>query len=359
MIEEVGNNDPVTSGGNASSESFANIPSSTAEVKVRTMQSDLASLAATGGGMPQFSKVEVEGLSISKNAATDATEPKKNNKSALVILIVCVALVALGWFGYSVFFGKGSAGGRGVGQSNSNPTVETTVSETAAVVNYRSSTAPTSLSTTFTHVSLFRKPVDSTVTFSLPQGGATTANDLRTYNQQVATVLAAVDKNANFIEINAKRADGNNFSIQELLSEAGALIFDPDFLAAHFNPDATFFAYRDQNVFWPGYVLALRSGENQLAVKNSVKAIESSAKIGNIFFVGTGTTSPSGFADAVIAGMTVRVLNFLGAALTGTSTQQVVASASSTSFVYGWVFPGYLILSTSQNGFAQAVARLQ
>ena len=340
-MEEIGNNNPATDKENIPSEVFANIPAPAEEVKVRTMRSDLASLAATGGGMPRFNKVNVEGLSISRTAAGAAGQ-KKGNKPILVFLIVCVALavlVAVGWLGYSLFLNKGSAGQQSGIQSNSASN-----SGTVAVQAYQSSTAaqPAAI---FTHVSLFRESVDSTVTFSFSQGGAAqTANELQTYDQQVSNVLGAVNKSANFIEINARGADGNALSIEELLSDADASVLDPNFLSVHFNPDATFFAYRDSNGFWPGYVIAVRPGENQLSLKSGVQAIESSSAIGNIFFTGVGAASPSGFTDAVIAGVTVRVLNFTG--------------AKPVSFVYGW-FQNDLIISASRDGFAQAVARLQ
>jgi hypothetical protein len=338
-MEEIGNNNPATDKGSIPSKSFANIPASTAEVKVRTMRSDLASLAATGGGMPRFNKVNVEGLSISRPAA-GAAGSKKARKSILVFLVVLVALavlIAVGWLGYNLFFNKGSAGQQGENQPNSK-------SGTAAVQAYQSPTAA-SPSAIFTHASLFKEPVDSTTTFSFPRGGAAeTANDLTTYNQQVLGALEAVNKSANFIEIDAKGADGNDLSIEELLSEAGAGVLAPDFLVAHFNPDATFFAHRDRNGFWPGYVIALRIGENQFSLKSGVQAIESSPAIGNIFLTSAGAASPSGFTDAVIAGMTVRVLNFTG--------------VTQASFVYGW-FKNYLIISASRDGFAQAVAHLQ
>lgn len=336
-MEEIGNNNPAADKESVPSESFANIPAPTAEVKVRTMRSDLSSLAITGGGMPRFTKVNVEGLSIS-GTGTAVPGSKKNNKSPLVFLVVFLALVILGvvgWLGYNLFFNKGSAVQQSENQTSSS-------SGTGAVQTYQSSAA---YSVTFTHASLFKKPADATVTFSLPQdAGVATANDLQTYNQKVLGVLAAASKSANFIEIDVKGTDGKDMNIEDLLSGADAEILDPGFLATHFNLDATFFAYRDGNGFWPGYVIALRPGENQALLKNGVKAIESSPKIMNVFLAGVGTASPSGFTDAVIAGANARVLNFTGTV--------------SESFVYGW-FQSYLIISASHDGFAQAVARLQ
>ena len=348
-MEEIGNN--YTTGEEIShSESFANIPAPTAEVKVRTMRSDLASLSTTGGGMPQFSKVNIEGLSISKaniGTAVNITKPKKNNKSVaffLIILVAVAVLIAIAWLGFNIFFKKGSSSvQQGVTQSqqNSNPTSS---SATAVVQTYQSSTVASSPAI-FTHVSLFKEPADSTVTYSFPQGGvAQTSNDLQTYNQQILTALAGAKKGANLIEIDVKGTDGNDMSIEGLLSEAGAEVIDPNFLSAHFNPDATFFAYRNSNGFWPGYVIALRSGENQTLLKSGAQTIESSTEISNIFLTAvTGTASPSGFTDAVIGSTTIRMLNFNG--------------TTSTSFIYGW-FRNYLILSTSRDGFLQVVARL-
>lgn len=350
-MEEIGNN--YTTGKETSpSESFTNIPAPTAEVKVRTMRSDLAFLAATGGGMPQFSKVNVEGLSISKastGAAVNIAEPKKKNKSVaffLIILVALAVLVAVVWLGSTIFLNRGSSlTQQGVVQNQQNPNpISTSSSATAVVQTYQSSTAVSSPAT-FTHVSLFKEPADSIVTYSFPQGGvAQTSNDLQTYNQQILSAIAGAKKNANLIEIDIKGTDGNDMSIEGLLSEAGAEVIDPNFLSAHFNPDATFFAYRNSSGIWPGYVIALRSGENQTSLKGSLQTIESSTEISNIFLTAvTGTASPSGFTDAVIGSTTARMLNFTG--------------ATSTSFIYGW-FKNYLILSTSRDGFAQAVARL-
>ena len=352
-MEEIGNN--YTTGEESSrSESFANIPAPTAEIKVRTMRSDLASLAATGGGMPQFSKVEVEGLSISKantGTAVDIAKPKKSSKSPaffLVILVALAVLVAVVWIGKNLFFNKGSSAvQQGIVQNQQASTSNSTSassSATAVIQTYQSSTV-TSSPAIFTHVSLFKEPADFTVTYSLPQGGvAQTSNDLQTYNQQILTALSGAKKSADLIEVDVKGTDGNDMSIEGLLSEVGAEVIDPNFLSAHFNPDATFFAYRDINGFWPGYVISLGSGQNQASVKSGVQTIESSTEISNIFLAPVaGTPSPSGFTDAVVGSTTVRMLNFTG--------------TTPTSFIYGWL-RNYLIISTSRNGFAQAVARL-
>jgi len=76
------------------------------EVKIRTMKSDIAMMAASGGGLPRFENVHVAGLSAQheskEQAATSAVRAgSKNNLLLIVILIVVLAAVAIvGWFVY-------------------------------------------------------------------------------------------------------------------------------------------------------------------------------------------------------------------------------------------------------------------
>lgn len=46
------------------------VPPPPAEVKVRTMKSDIASMQQSGGGLPQFQTVTVAGLAIQREAPT-------------------------------------------------------------------------------------------------------------------------------------------------------------------------------------------------------------------------------------------------------------------------------------------------
>ena len=65
------------------------------EVKVRTMRSDLASMAQSGGGLPKFQSVKVEG------AAGAAGGSGKN--IAIITLTVIAALALLGLIGYFAY----------------------------------------------------------------------------------------------------------------------------------------------------------------------------------------------------------------------------------------------------------------
>jgi len=76
------------------------------EVKIRTMRSDIASMAASGGGLPQFANVKVAGLSAaqaSHEETTTATARTGSKSNLLLIVVLVVALIALGVIGWLVY----------------------------------------------------------------------------------------------------------------------------------------------------------------------------------------------------------------------------------------------------------------
>jgi len=80
--------------------SMAVLPPPT-EVKIRTMKSDVAALAASGGGLPRFQSVKVAGLSIEKGI--DSPEAVHKNNAIVAIVITAIALVVLGTLGYFAY----------------------------------------------------------------------------------------------------------------------------------------------------------------------------------------------------------------------------------------------------------------
>jgi hypothetical protein len=71
------------------------------EVKIRTMKSDVAALAASGGGFPKFQNIKVSGLSLEKGI--DSPEAVHRNSAIITILITIIALVVLGTLGYFAY----------------------------------------------------------------------------------------------------------------------------------------------------------------------------------------------------------------------------------------------------------------
>lgn len=342
-MDGIGNNKFASSSPFTPEAPAPSAPPPPSEVKVRTMRSDLASMAKSGGGLPQFENVKVSGLAAkgrgAQEAPVEAPAPKK--KGNMLILFAAIAAIAglgvLGYIGYQRFFvGKAAA-----------PAVVTPSSPSTPIAGV-SSTSPTATTpaTPFAHVSLFKRSPDQVLTLTLSSSAsATSSAALESFNQKLSSLLATANKTSTFMEIDAKDGNGNAMGIADMLAAENATVLDPSFLAANFNPDATFFVYRDKFGSWPGYVISLQSGKNWLFLQSDVAKIESSPAIANFFLTDPGPASPDGFTDSAIASTTVRVLPFLDAPVP-------------TYFLYGWL-NGNLILSTSQDGFAAAVAHLQ
>lgn len=92
--------DEISSGG-----TLTTAPPPPSEVKIRTMQSDIAELAASGGALPKFENVKISGLSAKKESASStARAESKNNLLLIFALIIVVAVLAIvGWLVYIKF----------------------------------------------------------------------------------------------------------------------------------------------------------------------------------------------------------------------------------------------------------------
>lgn len=407
-------------------------PPPPSEVKIRTMRSDLSSMAQSGGGIPRFESVTVDGLSMEKEYAapshssniimpatatqpqplqqpiaaqpseptqfasttvqqstisssqsstftspvsvidtqqsspsaqpvaaawvppqTDVAEPivpKKDMYPIFIIAVVAIlALSAVGYFAYITFFTGTPAATQSdqtaqlPSQTATTPAPSSTMTtSTIPATSGASTTSPTTMGSPSTelstaHVSLFKKPADQIITVDFT--GVTAA----TYRKTMSASLATANAASSMIEINPKGSDGNSLSMQGLLSVAGASVLTPQALGS-FAPDATFYVYRDRNGLWPGYILSLSTGQTSSSVAASVQQLELSTNISNIFIVDPGTPSSDGFTGSATAGVPVRILPFSGPSIP-------------SYFTYGW-YGNYLILSTSKNGFAAAVADL-
>lgn len=343
------------------------------EVKMRTMRSDLAAMAKSGGGVPRFESVKVAGwvpagggfgqrapdaagAPGASGALGSAGSAKRRNMTIVLIVVAAVAAAALiGYFVYVAFFSGGnnspaeqSGAGPSAASAGTGGSSTATAASAGAATTAPAATAPAAAAPAgpFTHKSLFREPADQTLILTLSSGGAAqTAADLESFNQKLTVLLPQVKKGAALIEVGMVGADGNGVAVGDVLTEENAAVLDPQFLAAHFNPDATFFLYRDASgVFWPGYVIALSPGENWLYLQSDVAKLESSPSIANFFLVNVGASAAGGFTDATVSSTPVRVLSYPNA-------------SPPASFLYGW-HNADLILSTSQAGFMQALAHL-
>ena len=76
------------------------------EVKVRTMKSDIDSMAKSGGGLPQFQGIKIPSLSFKQGSQSDivAAKAKTNAFAVLIAVAVILALAIVGYFIYVRFF---------------------------------------------------------------------------------------------------------------------------------------------------------------------------------------------------------------------------------------------------------------
>jgi hypothetical protein len=359
------------------SKSFSNIPSSSAEVKIRTMKSDIESFKESGGSSPQFAKVKVAGLSIDppiskesvfsdqaesvsenhssqqKNEVVETNNKKSGNFFGKFILTLFILLIfgGIGFFAYTKFFSNKNS----LPSNNSGAAQNNAVNSGAYSSSSQSNVVPISLNPTSTsivtptvlsnHVSLFKIAPDANVTFLLSSSNSVnSASDLETYSQKLLNALSSVNKKSSFIEITVKNSDGTYLNIGDLFSNAGINFFDQNFLFSNFNPDASFFVYKDKNGnFWPGYVLSTLQNVNSNLISSVANDIESSQSINNIFINGSWNMASSGFSNLIISSDTLRAVNFTG--------------NGQSAFVYGWV-NNDLIISSSRDGFVQAMKHL-
>ena len=102
--------------GNLSVETLTGAPPPPQEVKVRTMASDLASMAASGGGLPQFQNVKI----VSDPAVRRDVE-KTARKTSLVVAVLSIVAILIvlvaGYFAYQAYQAKiGNQPSAAVGQ---------------------------------------------------------------------------------------------------------------------------------------------------------------------------------------------------------------------------------------------------
>ena len=308
-------------------ETFSGAPPPPQEVKVRTMKSDLESMAKSGGSS----------LPVFRSVAMERTTPKKSWDFLWKIAVAVISAAALFAGSYLMYdlLSERDSGGAGTtfdnGQAASNTGLQTDPPAAGRVEAPRE----------FTHSSLFKKPAADSVLSFVVRGPAESATELKTFSQSLTEFLAASAASAGFIEIRMQDINGRDLAASEVLAAQDALVLTEEFLVSKFNPDPTFFVYKEDKNFFTGYVLALKPSENWLFLRDEAAKLEWSNKIENFFLKTPGAKSQSGFEDAVINNQPARSLQF----------------SSGESFVYGW-FRGHLILSASEGGFKEAMGRL-
>ena len=307
----------------------AHVPPPPSEVTVRTLESDIASMGASGGVSPKPRPVKFshkidqeESARVTAGVATGApmgTVPQAtpamdffSSKIFLALsLFVLLAVVFLA--GYYVIYPL------------LNP-APAPVQQKAA--------APAGTVETLEHKSFFTQPVDGIFTLdaSLPVQGMQADRD------KVNALVGGLT--GNFFELEPEDSLSQPVFASDFFTLIGANILKTDFLNANFEKDFTMFLYKDKSALLAGYILKLKTGETPILLKNDVMELENaSSSWANLFVMQTGTPAQQ-FRDDLLSGQPVRVLDF---------------SNPSSTLAYGWFLNKYLIISTSLDGMKDAV----
>ncbi len=321
--------EPVSTNGSGGGFS-AHVPPPPSEVTVRTLESDLASMGASGGVSPKPKPVKFshkidqeESARITAGVATGApmgtipqAAPAKDFFSSKIFLalslFVLLAVVFLA--GYYVIYPL------------LNP-APATVQQKAA--------APAGIGEALEHKSFFTQPVDGIFTLdaSLPVEGMQANRD------KVSALVSGLT--GKFFELEPEDSLSQPVYASSFFALVGANILKADFIDANFEKDSTMFLYKDKNALLPGYILKLKSGKTPILLKSDVTELENaSSSWSNLFVMPTGTPAQQ-FHDDLLSGQPVRVLDF---------------SNPSSTLAYGWFLNKYLIISTSLEGMKDAIS---
>ena len=308
-----------------SEESIPTIPAPPSEVSIRTMASDIRAMVNVGGGKPEYQHIPIR--------KSGPQKPKAPIVSASVIRTVGLVVSGVALFALSVvafyflypIVARQISLWRGGGVAVTPPP-PTPVGPPIPPPRQQ-----------FTHTSFLKVPADRAVAFPTVLEG--NASGTRPYGEKLLPLLASYGPSTGIFEIIPQTGNGEPLSFAEFIQNAGAPIFDEQFLSTNFVPDFTMFSYRDQLGFWPGFILQLKKEKNPAYV--SISKIESGSGFEKLFLNAPGV--PMGeFEDVVIGDHGYRRLLF---------------SAPSAALYYGW-YKNYLVIATTELGFKFAISRL-
>lgn len=307
------------------------------EAAIRTMASDIVSMAQSGGGPPIPQSVTLPSFKEEARSkllfmSEEKGMPAKRNPISsgqglkYLILAILILLVAV-----AIFFGSYYV---------LYPFLYRLKSSAPAVTPKSTSSTATSTKAIsgFEHHSFFKQTVDGIFVLKIASSSA----GFQAGSQQLKQSLAGLAASSTFFEIQPLSLDSQPLSASDFFASINANILDRSFLDSSFNQDSTLFLYKDESGLWPGYIFQLKVNQTPFLSQSNTTRIESgSSNWENLFLQSPGF--PAGvFQDAIVSGQPVRILNF---------------SDAKSVFAYGWFFNKYLIISTSLDGLKQAIQR--
>ena len=339
---------------------LANAPM--AEVTMRTMSSDIASIKETGGGEPRPYNPQMQSVPVAAPVAqpiqaastivppqTDiggvaqvslgaqpemqAPKSKTNWFAILSVLIGIIAVGALGYFFvYPRFFATPAPVAAPVTQTTELPAVPAvaTTTELATTTAATSTVTGPQYETVVSHVSLFKTSAD-------------TSSELTLAAVTLDAVKSGIKSNPVDVPLLKEIVFKNNLGKVYAMSAIAPLFMPTLFTAsttALFAPDATFFTYIDKTGVWPGMVLKLAGGADAAAAKAAIKTLETGNEFSSLFLTDPGTAGR--WKDGKVSTFIARYVPF---------------STKGIAFSYAWL-NNNLVISTSYAGAQAAAAKL-
>ncbi len=304
------------------------------DIGIRTMASDLSSLKSTGGleAKPAtFQPADFANTPVFRpskatpaSGAAVATEPAHRSRLSMIIAVSIAFIIVAGLVIYFFILPLISPA-----KNNTPPptTTSTTTEQTPPAVSTPVATPQ------LTHQTFFITAPASTSAVNLTT--LTLGEIQTTFTAALSGVQPKTLTEIN-LNLNNSPVDATAFM---------AVVFpelDQTVVGANFDKDMTTFVYKDANGSWPGYIFKLKDPASLANVSTAVKGIESSSNLQNLFLISPGAVKV-GFKDGLTVG--------------ATKARYITYTANGASINYAW-FNNYLVVSTSFNGFKEALKLL-
>lgn len=331
-MEEIGRQNS-----NANPAPASYVPPPTTEVSVRTMETDLRSVAASGGGLASGQKIAVplrseEGESFKTENSVSSGHALRN---ILIVVLILIVLGAAGWFLYPKFFGEKLPEGNATTTTTGLPNVP-------ADLNLNK----------FEHISAFGEENHSRFELMVADQ-AIEKSSWSVVRGEIQKKIAdkTLGLKDGFFEIDLIKTDFEPLALAEFIDFFNTPIFSKDFVLENLNQDFTFFGYKEKNNWWPGVVVSFGEGKSWIGLKAEIMKLEQS---GGIFeFSGITNNLKPVFKDDLFVSQPIRTFSVSTSSGSINSPQ----ATSKIGFFYGW-FHDSLVLSASEEGLREAIRKL-
>ncbi len=305
------------------------VPPPTAEVTVRTLESDLAAVQASGGTL-------LSPAGINSGVTFDAAHPVIPRSASrvlalflgwLAVFAILIGIALGGWVGYNRLTSRTD-----VAASSTKPVQ---VGASSSLTSSSTSLASL-LATVSEHKSLLTKSAGFTTSFPLEAPAGT----LKTRYQLIREGFDRIPASARVAELTPTDAQGRPLSFPGYAAAVDAPdLFDATAYSQFIENDFTLLALRGSGGFSLAYVFALKPNTTWIYAEPTVKTIEVAPRLSNLFLQLPGTSIGAFADDASVGGQAVR-----------SATTEKPAG----TLTYGW-FRDRLIIATSRQALNQAL----